>query len=109
WNPQRLPAECLAHLETADAVVYLAGAPLFDGRRHTREDVMAESRARVGALGQLVAALGGLGRRPGALIAASSVGYYGYADRGDVPVDETRPEGADWWGRDSAAIEQAAL
>jgi uncharacterized protein (TIGR01777 family) len=109
WSPDRLPAECLAHLEAADAVVYLADGPLFDGRRHTRADVMAESRARIAALGQLVTALGGLGRRPGALIAASSVGYYGYAGRGDVPADESRPAGADWWGRDSAAIEQAAL
>jgi uncharacterized protein (TIGR01777 family) len=109
WSPDRLPTGCAGHLERADAVVYLAGGPPFDGRRHGREDVLAESRARKGALGQLVAAWGGLDRRPGALIAASSVGYYGYAGRSDTPVDETRPAGADWWGRDSAAIEEAAL
>ena len=38
-------------------VVYLAGGPLFDGRRHSREGVAAESRARSGALGQFVTAL----------------------------------------------------
>ena len=108
WNPVSLPKECVSHLEWADAVVYLAGGPLFDGRRHSREDVEAESRARIAALGQLVTALGRLSRRPGALIAASSVGYYGYEGISEAPVDETHPAGSDWWGRDSAAIEQAA-
>ena len=110
WSPGgRLTAQCAGHLAAADAVVYLAGGPLFDGRRHSRADVEAESRARVGALGHLVAALGGLDRRPGTLIAASSVGYYGFAGHGDEPVDEASPCGQDWWGADSAAIERAAL
>ena len=109
WSPGDLSQECAGHLESADAVVYLAGGPLFDGRLHTRADVAAESQARAGALQQLVAALGGLRGRAGTLIAASSVGYYGYADRSDLPVDETHPAGSDWWGQDSAAIEQAAL
>ena len=109
WSPGSLPQQCAGHLEWADAVVYLAGDPLFDGRRHSRADVEAESRVRAGALGHLVAALDGLSRRPGVLIAASSVGYYGYAGRSDLPVDEARPAGTDWWGQDSAAIEQAAL
>jgi uncharacterized protein len=109
WNPVSLPEDCIGHLQWADAVVYLAGGPLFDGRRHSREDIEAESRARVGALGQLVTVLGRLSRQPGTLIAASSVGYYGYAGISEVPVDETHLAGSDWWGRDSAAIEQAAL
>jgi len=109
WSPLSLSEECVSHLAWADAVVYLAGGPLFDGRRHTREDVRAESRTRAGALAQLVTALGGLTPRPGALIAASSVGYYGYEGISDLPVDETHPAGRDWWGQDSAAIEQAAL
>jgi hypothetical protein len=110
WAPgSRLTAECCGHLAVADAVVYLAGGPLFDGQRHTRADVEAESRARSGALGHLVAALGDLDRRPGALIAASSVGYYGFAGHSAEPVDESSPRGQDWWGADSAAVEQAAL
>jgi hypothetical protein len=109
WSPGNLPQECAGYLESADAVVYLAGGPLFDGRRHSRAGIEAESRARAGALRQLVAALSGLSRRPGALIAASSVGYYGYAGHSDLPVDETHAAGTDWWGKDSAAIEQAAL
>ena len=109
WHPDSLPEECTGHLGSADAVVYLAGGPLFDGRRRSREDVVAESKSREDALGQLVTALGGLSRRPGMLIAASSVGYYGYAGHSDVPVDESHPAGRDWWGQDSAAIERAAL
>ncbi len=90
-------------------MVYLAGAPLFDGHRHSRDDITAESHRRAGSLRQLAIALGGLSRRPAVLIAASSVGYYGYADAGDAPIDETHPAGRDWWGQDSVAIEQAAL
>jgi uncharacterized protein len=110
WNPgSRLSAQCAGHLAAADAVVYLAGGALFDGRRHSRADIEAESRARASALGHLVAALGGLDHRPGALIAASSVGYYGFAGHSDEPTDESSPCGQDWWGADSTAVEQAAL
>jgi uncharacterized protein len=106
WQPDS--AEFLGQLAAADAVVYLAGAPLFDGRRHSRAGVEAESRARVAALGQLAAALGCLSRCPATLVVASSVGYYGYRGRSDGTVDESSPAGQDWWGRDSAAIEDAA-
>jgi hypothetical protein len=105
WSPDDLPAQCAGQLKAADAVVYLAGGPLFDGRRHTRADVAAESRARAAALGQVTAAMGG----HGTLVAASSVGYYGYAGISDQPVAESSPAGSDWWGKDSAAIEEAAL
>jgi uncharacterized protein len=106
WQPET--AEFRGQLGAADAVVYLAGAPLFDGQRHRRADVEAESRARVAALGQLSAALTDLTSGPKTLVAASSVGYYGYHGRSDAPVDESASAGPDWWGRDSAAIERAA-
>jgi uncharacterized protein len=110
WSPgSRLSAECGGHLAAADEVIYLAGAPLFDGRPHSRADIEAESRARAGALRHLVATLGSLDRRPGTLIAASSVGFYGFAGHSDESVDEAGPRGQDWWGADSEAIEQAAL
>jgi uncharacterized protein YbjT (DUF2867 family) len=74
WEPAS--AEFRGHLGASDAVVYLAGAPLFDGRRHGRADVEAESRARMAALGQLAAALGGLGGL-GGLRVSRSVGRAG--------------------------------
>lgn len=103
WSPDELSAECAERIGSADAVVYLAGATLFDGRPHTKDDVVAETRARTNGMARVAAAL-----RGAALIAASSVGFYGYAGRADAPVDETFPAGTDWWGRDSAAMEQAA-
>jgi len=108
WQPGS--AEFRGLVTRTDAVVYLAGGPLFDGRRHSRADVEAESRARVAALGQLADALAATlaDSRAATLVAASSVGYYGYDGRSDAPVDESFPAGADWWGRDSAAIEDAA-
>ena len=110
WDPgSSLSAECAGHLAATDAVVYLAGGPLFDGRRHGRAEIEAESRARASALGHLTAAMGALDRRPDTLVAASSVGYYGFAGRRDEPVSETSPRGQDWWGTDSATVEQAAL
>ena len=109
WDPVSLPQECAGRLESADALIYLAGGPLFDGHRHSRADVMAESRARAGALGQLIAVVSGLNHGPGVLVAASSVGYYGYAGCSDMAVDETSPAGRDWWGQDSAMVEETAL
>src|ERR1039458_1398280 len=46
WSPAALSEECTGHLEWADAVVYLAGGPLLDGRRRSRVEVAAESRRR---------------------------------------------------------------
>ena len=87
----------------------LAGDPLFDGTGTAGPTSRRRAEPGADALGQLVSALGRLSRRPGTLIAASSVGYYGYQGISDAPVDETHPAGSDWWGRDSAAIEQAGL
>lgn len=108
WQPDVLPQECVRELGLADAVVYLAGASLFDGKPHTRADVVAESRARADAMGRIVTAIGELDHRPGVFIAGSSVGYYGYPAIGDARIDEDQPAGSDWWGRDSALIEDAA-
>jgi uncharacterized protein (TIGR01777 family) len=112
WDPGS--ARFCGLVAASDAVVYLAGGSIFDGKRHSREDVEAESRARIAALDRLVSAIEGLSRRPATLVVASSVGYYGYAKHGyakhgDAKIDESAPAGSDWWGRDSAAIETAAL
>ena len=56
-----------------------------------------------------MSALDGHDRPPRTLIAASSVGFYGFAGHSDSPVDESAAVGGDWWGADSATIEQAAL
>lgn len=83
WQPDSV-GECRDHLAAAGTIIYLAGGPLFDGRRHSRADITAESRARVRAIDHLVTVLGGLRPRPATLIAASSVGVYGYASTSDA-------------------------
>jgi NAD dependent epimerase/dehydratase family enzyme len=54
WGPDHMPAACASHLESADAVVYLAGGPLFDGRRHITDILIRGKRVipvRASALG----------------------------------------------------------
>lgn len=109
WQPEQLSDACRRHVSLADAVIHLAGCPLFDGVRHGRDDIERESDVRANALatpggGDACSAAG-----PEVLIAASSVGYYGYAGHGDATVDETHPPDCDWWNHDSARIEAAAL
>jgi NAD dependent epimerase/dehydratase family enzyme len=107
WGPNEISADCREQLRSAHGVIYLAGGPLFDGKRHDRRDVEQETTERIRAIDAVVEALAA---RPSAVfIAASSVGYYGYSDRAETDLDETSPAGIDWWGKGSAAIEQAAL
>lgn len=109
WGISELSAEGADCLSVADAVIYLAGGALFDGRRHNRDEIEQETTSRVQGIDKLLAALGSTEHRPGTLIAASSVGYYGYAGRTDEDFSETSPQGEDWWGNASAAIESSAL
>jgi len=77
----------------AGAVIHLAGGPLFDGRRHSRGDVEAESRVRAGALGHLVTALG-RGWTPWVHI-ADEVGIIAFAlqrPEAGGPVNLTAPQ-----------------
>lgn len=74
WDAEVLSAECLDSLSTADTVIYLAGGPLFDGRRHSRADIEQEAASRIRGIDGLLAALSDAEHRPEAFIAASSVG-----------------------------------
>lgn len=77
-------------LSGADVVFNLAGEGIAGGR-WTRRRMALLRESRVGATEQLVAALGQVGDRPGALVNASAVGIYG-AHGGEV-LDETAPSG----------------
>jgi hypothetical protein len=89
WNGTDVDPEWLAG---AQAVVHLAGEPVFGGlpTAARRERVWA---SRVDSTRSLVAALGALepARRPGVLLCASAVGYY--ADSGDDEIREGDPPG----------------
>jgi uncharacterized protein len=85
WDLGGLPPP--ASLESADAVVHLAGEPVAqrwttDAKRRIRE-------SRVIGTQRLVEALSRLQRPPGALVSASAVGYYG--SRGDEILTESSP------------------
>ncbi|MDX6697462.1 MAG: uncharacterized protein QOE65_859 [Solirubrobacteraceae bacterium] len=91
WDPLSGPAPAEA-LAGRDGVVHLAGEPVAqrwtdDARRRIRESREAGTR-------NLVAGIRAAEPRPGVLVAASGIGWYG--DRGDDVVDEDEPPGGDF-------------
>lgn len=89
WNGRQWPMEALA---SADAVVHLAGEPVFGGfpttsrKSRIRESRVASTQAFADAVAALPASV-----RPRTLVCASAVGYYG--DRGDEILDEDAAAG----------------
>ncbi len=89
WDPvtESAPPEAF---EGVEAVFHLAGDPVAEGRwNDAKKKRMQESR--VLGTRHLVATLEGMKKRPGVLVAASAVGYYG--DRGDETLDERSAPG----------------
>jgi uncharacterized protein len=74
----------------ADAVINLAGSPLAGGRFTARRKAAIEG-SRIDQTDRLVDAIAAAPRRPGVLVSASAVGFYG--DQGDTPLDERSPAG----------------
>lgn len=77
-------------LDGADAVINLAGAPIASARwTDARKQLLTDSRVHATRL--LVAAMSRRSSKPGTLISASGVGYYGASD--DRVLDEAAPHG----------------
>ncbi len=88
---QRSSPQYLAALQGCEAIINLAGEPIA-GRRWT-DRVKDDHRAsRIGTTAGLVSALSTSGVKPGLLISASAIGYYG--PRGDETLTEESPPGA---------------
>ena len=112
WNGLDVPERALAG---ARAVVHLAGEPIFGGLPSAaRRERMHASR--VLSTRRLVAALARVpeAERPGVLVCASAVGYYG--DRGEELLDETAPPGSGFlaglcvaWEAEAAGAEALGL
>jgi uncharacterized protein (TIGR01777 family) len=89
WDGLELAASALAG---AEAVVHLAGEPIFGGvpTRSRRERIWT---SRIDSTRHLVRRIGELpsGERPRVLVCASAVGYYG--DRGETELDEEAAPG----------------
>lgn len=93
-----------AALEGRDAVINLAGEPVF--QRWTSTSKPRIRASRVETTNQLVAALGATTDRPQTLVNGSATGYYG--DTGDIEVTEEHPSASDFLGELASAWEAAA-
>ena len=92
WDPLTSAIDS-ERLEGLDAVVHLAGAGIGDKKwTPARKQLVLESRSRGTKL--LARALAGLTSKPGVLVSASAIGYYG--DRGDEVLTEESPPGDDF-------------
>jgi uncharacterized protein (TIGR01777 family) len=110
WRPGEAPPA--GALMDADAIVHLAGENV--AQRWTADAKRRIRDSRVEGTRTLVETLAALPRRPGALVCASAVGYYG--SRGDEILDERSAPGTGFlpevcvgWEREAQAAEALGL
>jgi uncharacterized protein (TIGR01777 family) len=103
WDPLGEPAPASA-LGGRDGVIHLAGEPVAQRWSTAAKERIRTSRETGTA--NLVAGLRSAEPRPGALVSASAVGYYG--PRGDEPVPEPEPPGEDFLAQVCVAWERGA-
>ncbi len=104
WSTEREPGGWTTAVESADAVINLAGAPIAAGRwTEARKAEIIGSRTRSTAL--LVAAIRNAATPP-RLINGSAIGFYG--SRGDEPLTEASGPGDDFLARVCIAWEAEA-
>jgi uncharacterized protein len=103
WQPAEGPAPPEA-LAGRDAVVHLAGERV--DQRWSAKARREIQRSREAGTRNLVEGVRHAEPRPAALVSASAVGYYG--PRGDEPVDESTPPGADFLAAVCVAWEREA-
>jgi uncharacterized protein (TIGR01777 family) len=103
WDPVSGPPP-RDSLEGAGAVIHLAGEPVA---RRWNDEVKRRIRAsRELGTRNLVAALAALPQKPGVLVSASAIGYYG--DRGDEVLSEQSAPGAGFLSEVCVEWERAA-
>ncbi len=104
WDPTRPGSLRLP--EGTDAVVHLAGAPLF-GRRWSKTYKREIRNSRVQGTKTVIRALEDYTGSLGAFVSGSAVGYYG--DRGEEKLVEEDPAADDFLGSVCRQWEQVAL
>ncbi|MCA1736906.1 MAG: TIGR01777 family oxidoreductase [Actinobacteria bacterium] len=104
WDIEVGPPPAAAWEET-DAVINLAGEPLFGRWTAAKKDRIKQSR--VGTTSHLVAGMAALERKPSQLISVSAIGYYG--DRGDETLTEDATAGHDFLAAVCREWEAAAM
>lgn len=112
WDPMAGPPPVSA-IEGVDAVFHLAGESVA-GARWTAKQKARIRDSRVLGTRHLVRAITQAARKPGVLVSASAVGYYG--DRGEEELVESSPPAKDFladvcveWEREAFAAESAGV
>ena len=103
WDPEKGQLDS-GSLEGVDAVVHLAGEPIF-GLRWTEEKKARILESRVKGTELLCRALAGLRQRPQVLVSGSAVGFYG--DRGSAVITEESKSGKGFLARVCRQWEEA--
>jgi uncharacterized protein len=103
WDPLDEPAPAAA-LAGRDAIVHLAGENV--AQRWTDRAKRAIRESRVTGTRNLLGGLAASEPPPRVLVSASAIGYYGA--RGDEPLDEDAPPGADFLAQVCVAWEAEA-
>jgi uncharacterized protein (TIGR01777 family) len=97
-----------AAVDGAWAVVNMAGAPFFTRWNAAYQREVSASRIR-GTRG-LINAMRAASVKPQVFISGSSQGFYGFdVHENDKEIDEDQAAGNDWWGQDSALVEQEIM
>ncbi|MFQ5478591.1 MAG: TIGR01777 family oxidoreductase [Candidatus Binatia bacterium] len=105
WSPESSEPS-LEALGRVDVVFHLAGEPVAEGRWSTPKKARIIDSRVVGTR-RLVAGLARLEQRPGVLVAASAVGYYG--NQADRVLDEDSPPGDGFLADVCVAWEREAM
>lgn len=112
WDPAAGEIEG-EKFEGVGAVVNLAGENIAEGRWNAAKKQRIRD-SRVNSTQLLAETLASLSQRPGLLINASAIGYYG--DRGDEALDEDSPPGNDFladvcreWEAETSAADAAGI
>lgn len=80
--------QALSNSDNFDAIINLAGAPIFGGRwTDKRKKILLNSR--IDTTRALIEFIGRVERKPQVFLSGSAIGFYG--DQGDKIVDETTP------------------
>lgn len=104
WDPQQRLIN-LDSIEGFDAVIHLAGEPIFKGRL-TEVKMREIYKSRVNGTQFLSESLARLSAKPKVLVCASAVGYYG--NRGEETLTEDSPAGKGFLPEVCKAWEAAA-
>lgn len=94
-----------AEMENADAVINMAGAPIF-GIRWSEKVKSNIYDSRIESTNKIVNAIKQVENPPSIMVSISAAGYYG--DRGDMILDESSKTGDDFLARLCADWEAAA-